>query len=385
MFRSRVHWIVALSALAVLFGLPTARSDDARPEDVLKARGLRRSGQSYVTAAEADLQKKLYAARVAFQNIGYALRQRNLYDQGIQEHKTEIQELTRQFTDVNQQLQQNLPVDVHNQLVAGSNAIGGRRDFLRAEEAEWSLKQQEIDKQLPRQRAAYIQAALDLRERADSAIREYEELSKDDTIKKALSALSAKSKTPFKLGPSRDFQEKLKQIEKLEKSVLTEQIELRERGSVFEVDVTLNKKETVPMIFDTGASFVTISSDLASKIGIKPQPGDPTIQMHIADGSVVNAKKMTIPSMRVGKFTLTDVICAVMPPSKQDVSPLLGQSFLSHFTHKVDAGRLVLTRIEPDEPAARPAASSRARPGSKRSTKAGSRTSASSVKTGNNP
>ena len=130
---------------------------------------------------------------------------------------------------------------------------------------------------------------------------------------------------------------------------------------------------------------MTIPSDLASRIGIKPQPTDPTIEMHIADGSVVKAKKMTIPSPRVGKFTLTDVDCVVMPPNKQDVPSLLGQSFLSHFTHKVDAGRLILTRIEPDEQPARRADAVRGRAGSKRSTKGGSGTKASSVKTDNNP
>ncbi len=384
MFRSRVQWIVAISALAAPIGLPTARSDDARPEDVLKARGLKRIGQSYVLAAEAELQKRLYAARVAGQGLSYALRQKGAFEQGVQEQKAMIQELTQRWTFLNEQLQQNLTVIEHNQLAAESNAIGGRLNLLRAQEADSSVKE-EIDKELPQRRAAFIQSVLDLRERADSAIREYEMLSKDDSIKNALSALNAKSKTPFKLGPSREFQEKIKQIEKLEKLVLTDQIELRDRGGVFELDVTFNKNETVPMIFDTGASIVTISSALAARIGLKPRANDRTIQMHVADGSVVEARKTTIPLMRVGKFTLTDVDCAIMPPNKRDAPLLLGQSFLSHFTHKVDAGRLILTRIEPDEPPARAAAPSRGRPGAKRSTKAGSGTNASSLKTGNNP
>ena len=59
----------------------------------------------------------------------------------------------------------------------------------------------------------------------------------------------------LKLGPSRDFLDKVKLLEKIEKSVLTEEVELRRRGGVYEVDVTFNKKETVPMIFDTGEAL----------------------------------------------------------------------------------------------------------------------------------
>ena len=53
---------------------------------------------------------------------------------------------------------------MHNQLVAESNAIGGRLNLLRGEVADPTFKQ-EIDKELPRRRAAFIEAVLDLRER----------------------------------------------------------------------------------------------------------------------------------------------------------------------------------------------------------------------------
>ena len=47
----------------------------------------------------------------------------------------------------------------------------------------------------------------------------------------------------------------------------------------------------------------------------------------------------------------------VMPKEKGDVAPLLGQSFLQRFDFKYTqgSGRLVLTKVEPDEPAATPA------------------------------
>ena len=56
--------------------------------------------------------------------------------------------------------------------------------------------------------------------------------------------------------------------------------------------------------------------------------------------------------MRVGKFVVKDVECLVMPASKTDVPPLLGQTFQRHFTihFNPDGQKLVLTKVETEEP-----------------------------------
>ena len=52
--------------------------------------------------------------------------------------------------------------------------------------------------------------------------------------------------------------------------------------------------------------------------------------------------------MRVGKFTVKNVVCAIMPAEKGNVDPLLGESFQRHFTFKYSpqAGRLTLTQVD---------------------------------------
>jgi aspartyl protease family protein len=363
--------------------LSPASAQDSGGDALLKSHALKRSGQAYLLAAESDFQKRLNAARVAAREVNYFIGQRELGERTIKEQRALVQELTERWTLLNDQLRQGLPPAEHNQLAAESNSISGRINLLRGEESDIREKLRDLDKELPRRKSTFIQGVLDLRTLADATKSEYERLSKDAEITKALGELSAKSKTPFKLGPSRVFLDNMKQLEKLEKTVLTEQIEMRERNGVYEVDVTFNRKETVPMIFDTGASIVTISSDLASRIGLKPTGNDPVIRLHVADGSEIFAKQMTIPSMRVGKFTLEDVVCAVMPPNKTDAPLLLGGSFLSHFTHKVDGGRLILTRIDagngPDRSTS-PAGKSRT--SGKRSPRQGSGSAASNSRSG---
>src|SRR5262249_39596346 len=103
-----------------------------------------------------------------------------------------------------------------------------------------------------------------------------------------------------------------------------------------------------PMVFDTGASLTVIPHGLAEEIGLKPSPSDPIVKCRTADGTVVEAHRMTIPSLRIGRFTVNDVDCTVMPAGKGDVAPLLGQSFHRHFTCRFtpESGHLVLSRVE---------------------------------------
>ena len=150
----------------------------------------------------------------------------------------------------------------------------------------------------------------------------------------------------------------MKLLENAEKSVLTENVPIRKEGGIFWLDVTFNGKVTKPMAFDTGASTVLLPAEFASEIGLKTGPDDPEVECQVADGSVVKARASTIPVMRVGQFTVQDVPCVVMPASKKEVPPLLGQTFQRNFTFKfnADAGKLSLTRVDAANAPVKPAA-----------------------------
>jgi clan AA aspartic protease (TIGR02281 family) len=304
-----------------------------------------------------------------------AVARRNEFDSTVDNQKGMVQQLLQQRILLNQQLQGGAAQNVfqHNQLVAQINMINDQLRLIDSQAGDPRFKQG-LDKEVGERRSAYIQAVLDLRKLVDSITERYAELARDETIKVALVSLGSKSKPPPKLGPSRGFEESVKQLQSREKSVLSKEIELRRRGLVYEVDVTFNGRQTTPMIFDTGAELVLLSTDFADKIGLHPQASDPTIELHDASGGVTPAKKMSIPSMSVGPFTAHDVDCAIMPAGKRDVPLLLGQSFISQFAHRVDNGRLVLSNVEPAEPAMKVARPRPKATKSKRSSKASSAT-----------
>ena len=120
------------------------------------------------------------------------------------------------------------------------------------------------------------------------------------------------------LGPSRTHLANVKLLEKAEGGILTETIQLRSDNGVFWVDVTLNGKTTIPMVFDTGAGILSLGEADAAKAGLVPSPSDRTITLQVADGSSHEAKLMTLDSVRVGKFTVRNVECAVSSKEKSE-------------------------------------------------------------------
>jgi clan AA aspartic protease (TIGR02281 family) len=344
---------------------PTLGAQGISALDVLKENGLRRTGSTYVLPAESELAKKLNAARAAYKQFTIAVARQEAFEFEAQNQQATIQELVQQRSLLSQQLPQATTTVQHNQIVGMLNEVGDRLNLLRQQAADPTAKQG-FSGQLAQQREAFTQAILDLRQLADATAERYKALASDAAVQGALADLNKTSKTKLTLGPSRSYLANVKLLEKAERSVLTDTITLRRENGVLWVDVTFNGKITRPLVFDTGAADVCLSSELAARIGLKPDENAPTVRSQVADGRVVQGKMMTIPSMRVGRFTVKDVACAVLPGGS-DIPPLLGGSFLHHFTFKMTpgSGKLVLTKVETEESprgAARPKSTTRREP-----------------------
>ncbi len=337
--------------LVSLIFLGQTRGADPTPESVLKAKSLKRNGTTYVLPVETEFQRKLNVARGLFKDVTAASQRKLDYERNVEDGRENLRQLEQQRVFVNQQLAQASTPLEHNRLVAATNALNGQINLL-SQQASDPGATQALGAKLASRREDFIQAVLDLRPFLDKAQEQYAEAAKDPEIAKALESLHKTTKAKLTLGPSRSFLENVKTLEKVEASVLTESVELRKDSGVFVVDVTFNGKVTKPLIFDTGASTVVLPADLAAQIGLKPGPNDREVKAVVADGSEVTARMMTIPSLRVGKFTIKDVECVVMPTEKKNVPALLGQSFHKHFTYKFtpETGKLVLSKVETPEP-----------------------------------
>ncbi|HUG90648.1 MAG TPA: hypothetical protein VML55_07440, partial [Planctomycetaceae bacterium] len=88
----------------------------------------------------------------------------------------------------------------------------------------------------------------------------------------------------------------------------------------------------------------------------EPGASAPAITLEIADGSRITGRSITIPSLRIGKFTEKNVEAVVLGPEARNATPLRGMSFLGRFEFKLDSNRrqLILNGIDEPDASSRP-------------------------------
>jgi clan AA aspartic protease (TIGR02281 family) len=102
------------------------------------------------------------------------------------------------------------------------------------------------------------------------------------------------------------------------------------------------------MEVDSGATSMTLPYQMAKDFGLEPKSSDPKIMCVLADGSKVPATMTKLSSVRVGKFTVEDVECAVFDPKAVNAAALLGMSFLGNFTVEIDKQKSELRMVKVD-------------------------------------
>ena len=114
----------------------------------------------------------------------------------------------------------------------------------------------------------------------------------------------------------------------------------RDRSGAYWFDTEINGA-TLPMVFDSGATVVTLRAEDAAKAGIDTDALSYTLHGMTANGPARFAPVM-LPALTVGNITRTRVLAAVAKPGTLD-SNLLGQSFLSRIKgFRQEGTRLVL-------------------------------------------
>ncbi|HEX5105837.1 MAG TPA: retropepsin-like aspartic protease [Pirellulaceae bacterium] len=339
---------VTLAAIACLPGL--TRADDlADARDALEKLGLRAISTAVLLPAESDLAKELSKSALLRKNLTLAAKdQQNVENQAILLQKT-LTGLRQQHVVLNAQLANVNPNDVttNNRLVGALNAIAGQFDLLKEKQGEMEEAQTAARAKVNEAREAYVQMVLSSRKLADQIAADYELKAVDPAVKAAIDKLNAATGKPVALGPSTAFAGNVRRLKALEDTVLSESIPLRDSGGgTFHVSVVVNGKEQQEMVLDSGASLISLPLALAERFGLKPSDKDPTIVLQLADGREIEGRLMKLKSVRVGKFSVEDVECAVLGEDAIRAEPLLGMSFLGNFKFEVDATAKELTMVK---------------------------------------
>jgi hypothetical protein len=231
---------IVLSMLVVfLIGLP-ARAEDGPKQEPLAKNKLKALGSLEVLEDETDFKTKLTEARRLLRQLSYSVLQQQgtmspeQYQKTLQGLKDELNQMRTQINQANQQMnmlprfrgrlsstyaqeQYNELMLYRNQLQMQVNQESAWLNQLQSQKADPKAKEK-IDAEVHDRREAYHLALKDLRTLADSTTEKYAELAKDDEVKAAIQALGKGKRDKPRLGPSHDFLNNVKLLEKLEKA-----------------------------------------------------------------------------------------------------------------------------------------------------------------------
>ncbi|HWE02199.1 MAG TPA: retropepsin-like aspartic protease [Tepidisphaeraceae bacterium] len=324
-----------LGLLLTLVVVPIGRAADAPAADAdpLKDKGLVKAGQTYVVPTEQELADQMKTLRKLKLKLDQDGKQRKELETKLKIYKNGISSLDHQKRTLYEQYLKLTDVTQKNAAVAKINIIDSQL-------LEANGVREDLEKNLnglgAEEKTQFINDVIDLGLKVDKAQDQYKDLSADPDLKHAIETMNQPGKPRVKLGPSPEFVANVATLKKWRGDVSSDTIEVKTEGNVPVVEVTLNGSVTREMVVDSGASIVCLTADLAKQLNIVPTEKDQTIQFKMADGKEVDAKLMSLKSVRVGQFTVVDVECAVLPASLVAAEPLLGGTFLNNFVFKMD-------------------------------------------------
>lgn len=320
----------------------------AEPAKTLEVAGLTRAGMEYVIPEETEIirartdikkaQRELKDAEDEFRDAERKIARAQAYIANLQREIDKMKDKVRRSDD---QKEYARNMKAYDELVA---------TIERTQEERKEFEQQQQVK-IDDAKAAYIATMVAWVEKAAAVSDKYAELAKDEAIAGAIEKISEEDRRKYKLGPSRRFESIQRELAKAAGEYQRGAVDLRKAGNVMEIDVRINGKPIRSMILDTGASALSLPHLFAKDLGIEVSDTDPTVQLQMADGKLVEAKRISLESVQIGEFICNDVEAFVLPEDLSAATPLLGNSFLSNFTYEIDPvrGKLILSRLTNDE------------------------------------
>lgn len=284
------------------------------PKDVLTGRGLQRQKEYWLVADDDDLREHLGPLQELdkkYKAAGTALAKALL----------DIQQLREQLSAA---LQANEPAVVQS-----------RRQKLQ----EVSVTYRNLLKTAAGNRGDLTAKVVHLAQQAERLEATYQNLSDDPEVLAALRQLGPTNR----LGPTQTFLTNRQRLADWEEELLTDQTAGfwgDPDGNVFYVPVVVNERTAALFAVQPAAEINLIPASVAQEAGIEVA-GEPQFELTI-QGVVFQAAKVTIPSLRLGKYVSEDVEAFVVPP---DVSlgGILNANAFPRLKLDVQVGQHLLT------------------------------------------
>ncbi len=315
---------------------------------LLEKKGFRVSSDGLQTPEELELKNGLRDLPKLKKTLLDAGRQLEVAQKQVDENKAAIDKLTEAHRQLNTRLALIRPhqVTLNNKLVAALQA--NKAQVVLLVERDKKLKEQlsSARTDVCQARKSYVEAVMKLRTLVVDIVGKYEESANDKEIVDALARLNELTPDAYVLGESRTLAASIRQLDKLEEQIFSESIPLRADGGRMYAPVIINGEHAQEMVVDVGAPINILPLGMANECGIQVSATDKNVTISFGDGKELKGKLVTLKSLRVGKFTLSNVRCAVLGIDALNAKPLLGKTFLEKYQYEINAKKGTLTLIE---------------------------------------
>lgn len=340
-----------LICIAILIAATGLDDDQKSAKELLRTHGLIRSGSTYVLPGERELSSGLREIKDLEKDLADAVKKRDQWQRWIAERRWQLQSGAGELERLAVLLGRADDVDDHNEVVMRMNAVSAQVRALerQIQDAE---KNEQIPGNVAKARAAFQDRVKESNELVHNVQSNYQKLAADPEIVEALVLASGKPDKPYEIGPLKRFERDVEQLRQYEEIVVVDHIDLRPNGGTYLVDTVINGKHPKVMILDTGASIVLLNESTARAAGVKLDTAE-RAYAKVADGRIIESRRVVLDSITVGRFAIRNVECAVLPDGMVEIEALLGGSFLDNFTYTVDPNANVLTLTRENVDAAR--------------------------------
>jgi clan AA aspartic protease (TIGR02281 family) len=320
---------------------------DKTYSEALKAKGYKVATANVVASEEAEVDKGLKSLKTVYNAVIDAKQRLANVERDVEANKQAITTLMARRVQLGQLMNNQSSTANRNAVVVQYNAVTDELNLRieRDQKGDTLAKAREL---YASPRNTYLKSVLALRELIDKTDAKYKKDTDDSALAGLIAAANKAENRKLTLGPSKEYQANVKAFVRYEALILSDSITLERESNTYTIDVSLNGKDPVKMVFDTGASMISLSHAMAVKAGLKPDEAKTEAKVTIANGETVKVKRIKIASVRVGKFEVKNVECVVMPEELADSPALLGGSFLNNFKYEIDsdAKKVRLTRLE---------------------------------------
>ncbi|HQR06459.1 MAG TPA: retropepsin-like aspartic protease [Gemmatales bacterium] len=321
--------------------------DKSANTDQLKQKGYKLSGDVVTATEESDVEKAFSNLKKTYKAVMDARQRLTAAEKEAENNREMIKQLANRRLQLGQLMAAQTTVSARNQVTLQFNLVTDELNMRsEADQKGEALTKAKAAYSTPRN--DYFNSVLSMRGLIDKTKEKYTAAGKDTSLEALIEDVGKTEKKKVSLGPSKTFVQTTRDFERYEALIMSDKIALVRRSGTYSIEVTLNGKNPVKMIFDTGASSISLPYEMAVTAGLKPDEAKQKVKVSIANGAVVEGKRMKLDSVRVGKFELKNVDCIVMPEDSPNVPALLGGSFLNNFKYEVDADASVvrLSRID---------------------------------------